>query len=90
MVRDAGFEPACKCCIHQGSGATDSQIHSQSFREHTELAEILGAWPNLPEALKAAVLGIVRSVGTANGIGSPPLKRARARLKAGAVGEEDK
>jgi hypothetical protein len=54
------------------------------------LAEILGAWPDLPEALKAVVLGIVRSVGAANGIGSPPLKRARARLKAGTVGEEDK
>ena len=54
------------------------------------MAEILGAWPDLPEALKAAVLGIVRSVGTANGVGSPPLKRARVRLKAGAVGEEGK
>ena len=90
MVRDAGFEPACKCCIHQGSRAADSQIHSQSFRDEPELREIAAAWPDLPEALKAAVLGIVRSVGTANGIGSPPLKRARARLKAGTVGEEGK
>ena len=87
MVRDAGFEPACKCCIYQGSRAADSQIHSQSFREHPELAEILGAWPDLPEALKAAVLGIVRSVGTGSGIGSPPLKRARAKLKSRTVEE---
>jgi hypothetical protein len=54
------------------------------------MAEIAGAWPDLPEALKAAVLGIVRSVGTGSGIGSPPLKRARARLKSGTVGEEGK
>jgi hypothetical protein len=87
MVRDAGFEPACKSRIHQGSRATDSQIHSQSFRDNPELAEILGAWPDLPEALKAAVLGIVRSVGTGNGIGSPPLKRARTKVKSRTVEE---
>jgi hypothetical protein len=57
----AGFEPACKCCIHKGSGATDSQIDSQSFRDHPEVAEIAAAWDDLPDALKAAVLGIVRS-----------------------------
>jgi len=90
MVRDAGFEPACKCCIHQGSRAADSQIHSQSFRGEPELAEIAAAWTGLPEALKAAVLGIVRSDGTASGVGSPPLKRARARLKSGAISEEGK
>jgi len=84
MVRDAGFEPACKCCIHQGSGATDSQIDSQSFRGHPELAEILGAWPDLPEALKAAVLGIVRSIGTGNGSATQTRKRG-ARSKSASV-----
>jgi hypothetical protein len=64
MVRDAGFEPACKCCIHQRSRAADSQIDSQSFRQHPELAEIASTWADLPDALKAAVLGIVRSVGS--------------------------
>ena len=54
------------------------------------MAEILGAWPDLPEALKAAVLGIVRSVGTVGGIGSPPLKRARARLQSGTAEKEGK
>ena len=63
MVRDTGFEPACKCCVYQGSGATDSQIHSQSFRDHPEMTEIAAAWADLPDALKAAVLGIVRVAG---------------------------
>ena len=61
MVRDAGFEPACKCCIHQGSRANDSQIDSQGLWDEPELREIAAAWDDMPDALKAAVLGIVRS-----------------------------
>ena len=67
MVRDAGFEPACKRCIHQGSRAADSQIDSQSFRDEPELREIAAAWPLLAGPLKAAVLAIVRSVSTDRG-----------------------
>jgi hypothetical protein len=52
------------------------------------MAEIAAAWFDLPEALKAAVLGIVRSVGVGSQIASPPLKRARAKLKSGTVEEE--
>jgi hypothetical protein len=39
----------------------DAQIGAQTFREGFEICEVIAAWPDLPEALRAGVLAIVRS-----------------------------
>jgi hypothetical protein len=56
-VRDAGFEPAAKRIHYEGASAQSSQIASQK----RGLAEIVAIWADLPGALQAGVLAIVRS-----------------------------
>jgi hypothetical protein len=44
--------------------AAYSQIHSHKIRPGFEICEVIRAWADLPEALRAAVLAIVRSHAT--------------------------
>jgi len=58
------------------------QLAPQPIEWPEELEEIALAWAGLPDALKAAVLGIVRSVSTNSG--------GSAKLGGRVVGEEGK
>jgi len=57
MVRDAGFEPVLPPTDSQAFTALASQIASHA----DGIGEIATAWPELPAALKAGVLAIIRS-----------------------------
>jgi len=55
------FEPAAESSIHQASPCGASHIASHDSEDASELAEVRTAWAGLPQALKAAILAIVRS-----------------------------
>ena len=74
MVRDAGFEPAGNPCCDKGSSGEWAQIEAQRPALDAEGQEVSAAWPDLPHALRAAVLAIVRSVGPASNAGFCPAK----------------
>ena len=61
MVRDAGFEPESGICIDAGFRGAVSQIASHDVQIKLDGWEVVEAWPGLPEALRAAILAIVRS-----------------------------
>ena len=66
MVRDAGFEPAKRRWLSSTYGCSPTTGPTR-FKWPEEVEEIALAWAGLPDALKAAVLGIVRSMGTDGG-----------------------
>jgi hypothetical protein len=57
----AGFEPDGVGCINAGLLGAASQRASHGAKIKLEGWEVLEAWGDLPEALRAAILGIVRS-----------------------------
>lgn len=61
LVRSPGIEPDEIACKIKGSSVTLSQGLSQKAESFQELAEVLAVWPDLPPALRAAVLAIVRT-----------------------------
>ena len=61
MVRDAGFEPEENGCIDAGFLGGASHIASHDTQIKLDGWEVVEAWPGLPEALRAAILAIVRS-----------------------------
>ena len=46
---------------YQALAEVGTQKGTQTFREGFEVCEVLAIWPDLPEALKAAVLAIIRT-----------------------------
>ena len=47
---------------HQALALPDTQIDAHKLGESAELIEIIRAWAQLPEPLKAGVLAIIRSM----------------------------
>jgi hypothetical protein len=60
-MRDTGFEPAAKSPFLEKSANRLSQIPSLKDLRGLELCEVIAAWPDLPEALRAGVLAIIRT-----------------------------
>jgi hypothetical protein len=60
-MRDTGFEPAVNSPFLEESANRLSQIPSLKDLRGLELCEVIAAWPDLPEALRAGVLAIVRT-----------------------------
>jgi hypothetical protein len=56
------FEPEAGGCVDAGFRSGASQIASHDAQIKLDGWEVLEAWGLLPEALRAAILGIVRSV----------------------------
>ncbi len=61
MVRAAGFEPDRKPSKIKASSLIDSPLNSPDFGIDPDLTEVARTWPNLPAALRLAVLAIIRS-----------------------------
>jgi len=55
------FEPEARPCIDEAPAGVPSHIASHDPGDLPELLEIAAAWRGLPDVLKGAVLGIVRS-----------------------------
>jgi len=55
------FEPDARRCIDEASAGVTSHIASHEARIRLEGWEVVEAWAGLPEALRAAILAIVRS-----------------------------
>jgi hypothetical protein len=55
------FEPEARPCIDAASAGVTSHIASHEAKTRLEGWEVIEAWPGLPEALRAAILAIVRS-----------------------------
>ena len=55
------FEPEAGGCIDAGFLGGPSQIASHDAQIKLDGWEVVEAWPGLPEALRAAILAIVRS-----------------------------
>jgi hypothetical protein len=58
---------------------TECRLHirAQNFRGGFEICEVIAAWPDLPEALRAGVLAIVRSGGLSINRGSESANGAK-------------
>jgi hypothetical protein len=55
------FEPEDGGCIDAGFGGAVSQIASHDAQIKLDGWEVVEAWAGLPEALRAAILAIIRS-----------------------------
>jgi len=55
------FEPEARPCIDEAGVGVTSHIASHEAKTKLEGWEVLSAWEGLPEALRAAILAIVRS-----------------------------
>jgi hypothetical protein len=70
-------ENGARCRVRTGRTPTEHQALAQAYSPHCspgagkglgdDLSEVVAAWPLLAGPLKAAILGIVRSVGTDSG-----------------------
>ena len=49
----------CALCVHLKTGQKPTETPSSTVP--CNIAEVLSAWPNLPEAIKAGVLALVRA-----------------------------
>src|ERR1700678_555033 len=83
----AGFEPAASPCIDEASVGVPSHIASHEAKTKLEGWEVIEAWAGLPEALRAAILAIVRSHTGATGKRSAqPVPPEPPRRRRGQVG----
>ena len=55
------FEPEARPCIDEALADVTSHIASHEAKTKLEGWEVIEAWAGLPEALRAAILAIVRS-----------------------------
>lgn len=60
-VGATGFEPEARAYIDEASAGVTSHIASHEVKTKLEGWEVVDAWAGLPEALRAAILAIVRA-----------------------------
>jgi hypothetical protein len=52
-----------KTAFSEKGGADSGAVTLSNFSNDSDLALIINAWPNLPEAIRAGILAIIRAAG---------------------------
>jgi len=47
--------------LRQGDGTTAEQLPNDNCKNNPDLAAVVDAWPELPEAIKAGIVAMVRA-----------------------------
>jgi hypothetical protein len=61
MAASLGLEATNSLLEHEALTSADAPLDAPKIRRGFEICEVIAAWPELPEALRAAVLAIVRT-----------------------------